>query len=94
MGGRVIGSSSLTNLKPGGFFIASVPMWDSPWAWGDPGHTRVIPKEALIFLNQAEYAQLGKTPMTDYRSVWTGNFEVMAAHETEHALAFVLKAIK
>jgi SAM-dependent methyltransferase len=29
-------------LKPGGFLVATCPMWDGPWAWGDPGHTRVI----------------------------------------------------
>jgi predicted SAM-dependent methyltransferase len=31
-------------LKPDGYLIGTVPMWDSPWAWGDPQHTRVIPK--------------------------------------------------
>lgn len=81
-------------LKPDGYFIATVPMWDSPWAWGDPGHTRVIPKESLIFLNRSEYGQIGKTAMTDYRSVWKGNFETVAVEESEHRMAFVLKAIK
>ena len=69
-------------------------MWDSPWAWGDPGHRRVIPKDALIFLNQSEYEQVGKTAMTDYRNVWEGNFEVIGTSETDHQLAFVLRAIK
>jgi SAM-dependent methyltransferase len=81
-------------LKPGGYFIATVPMWDSPWAWGDPQHCRVIPKQALIFLNQAEYGQIGNTAMTDYRRWWKGNFETVAVEETEHRLGFVLKAIK
>jgi SAM-dependent methyltransferase len=81
-------------LKPGGYFVATVPMWDSPWAWGDPGHTRVIPRQALIFLNQAEYNQLGETSMTDYRQWWSGNFETIAVQESEHQMAFVLKAIK
>jgi SAM-dependent methyltransferase len=81
-------------LKPGGYFVATVPMWDSPWAWGDPGHTRVIPKQALIFLNQGEYEQLGETAMTDYRPWWKGNFETVAVHESDHQMAFVLKAMK
>lgn len=81
-------------LKPGGYFVATVPMWDSPWAWADPGHRRVISKQSLIFLNQAEYSQVGRTAMTDYRGWWKGNFEVLAATEAEHSMAFVLKAIK
>jgi SAM-dependent methyltransferase len=81
-------------LKPNGYFVATVPMWDSPWAWGDPGHTRVLPRQALIFLNQGEYEQLGETAMTDYRPWWKGNFETIAVHESDHQMAFVLKAIK
>jgi SAM-dependent methyltransferase len=81
-------------LKPNGYFVATVPMWDSPWAWGDPGHTRVLPRQSLIFLNQGEYEQLGETAMTDYRPWWKGNFETIAVHESEHQMAFVLKAIK
>lgn len=81
-------------LKPKGYFVATVPMWDSPWAWGDPGHTRLIAKESLIFLNQKEYQQAGKTAMTDYRPWWKGDFETLAVQETEHRLAFVLQAVK
>lgn len=81
-------------LKPGGHFCASVPMWDSPWAWGDPGHYRVLPKECLIFLDQSKYAQLGETAMTDYRPWWKGNFETVGIHEAEHQFGFVLKAVK
>lgn len=81
-------------LKPGGYFVASVPMWDSPWAWGDPGHTRVIPKEALIFLNREEYEQVGQTAMTDYRKWWKGDFEVLGVNESEHSMGFALRARK
>ena len=81
-------------LKPGGFFVATVPMWDSPWAWGDPGHTRVIPREALIFLDRREYAQVGTTSITDYRSAFRGHFETMSLHETDHTLGFILRCIK
>lgn len=81
-------------LKPGGYFVATCPMWDSPWAWGDPGHTRVITKNSLIFLNREEYNQIGKTAMTDYRPWLLCDFETLAVQETEHQLAFVLKARK
>ena len=81
-------------LKPGGYLCATVPMWDSPWAWGDPQHCRVIPKVSLIFLNQEEYNQCGNTAMTDYRPWWKGNFRTVAVDETEHRLGFVLQAVK
>lgn len=82
-------------LKPGGYFVASCPMWDSPWAWSDPGHTRQISRYSLPFLRQAEYeAQVGKTHMTDYRHVYTADFETAAVHEQEHSWGFVLRALK
>jgi len=81
-------------LKPDGLLVATVPMWDSPWAWGDPGHTRIITKGSLIFLDQREYAQLGTTPMTDYRPWWKGNFEPFAAIEKGDTYGFILKAKK
>ena len=81
-------------LKPGGFFVSTVPMWNSPWAWGDPGHTRVIVKDSLVFLDQSGYAQIGTTAMTDYRDVWKGNFERYGAFEEDQMFAFVLRAVK
>lgn len=78
-------------LKPGGKLIGTVPRWDSEWAWGDPGHTRVITPGTLAFLSQAEYArQIGKTPMTDYRSVWTRDFGIESLVLGEGHLYFVL----
>jgi SAM-dependent methyltransferase len=41
-------------LKPGGMLVATVPMWDSPAAWGHPGHKRVITKQSLTLLEQFE----------------------------------------
>lgn len=81
-------------LKPGGYLIATVPMWDSPWAWADPGHTRVIAKASLVFLNREEYTQVGTTAMTDYRPWLTCDFVTIAVTETEHNMAFVLQARK
>ena len=81
-------------LKPGGLFVASVPMWDSPWAWSDPGHRRVITRHSLAFLRKDEYQQLGKTSMADYRSYLRCDFETVGVREEEHEMAFVLKALK
>jgi SAM-dependent methyltransferase len=82
-------------LKPGGWFIATCPMWDSPWAWGDPGHTRIISPESLIFLSQTEYeTQVGKNAMTDYREWYKADFELYTKQESDHNWGFVLKAKK
>lgn len=81
-------------LKPGGWFCASTPMWDSLWAWSDPGHTRIISEGNLMFLSQEFYAQCGKTPMTDYRRWYSADFEVVSAGEKKGIFAFVLRARK
>ena len=82
-------------LKPDGLFVATVPMWDSEWAWGDPGHKRIITKGSLLFLDQREYVQIGSdSAMTDYRPWWKGNFQPFAIIEKETAFGFILKAIK
>lgn len=81
-------------LKPNGHFMATVPMWDSPWAWGEPSHTRVITPGTISYLDQDHYKQVGKTSTSDFRHVWKGNFHVTGIQEQEHQMAFVLKAIK
>jgi hypothetical protein len=83
-------------LKPGGLFFACVPHWESSWAWGDPGHTRVIPRDSLLFLSQAAYeGQVGSTPMTDYRPWYKADFETAGVNEDNpDVLQFVLRAIK
>lgn len=82
-------------LKPNGLFIASVPAMSSPWVWGDPGHTRAIPPEILVFLDQDEYtAQVGKTPMTDYRGIYKASFKTAMLQEKDQVLFFILQNIK
>ena len=80
-------------LKPGGKLYASVPLWHSAWAWGDPGHTRVINEGTLIFLNRENYDDTGQTPITDYRHIYKGDFEVVTMQEAEAnaQLYFVLR---
>ena len=84
-------------MKNGGTFHATVPCWHSIFAMGDPGHTRIISENTLVFLSQLEYrAQVGKTPMTDYRPYWEGDFNILAAQydDDETVFGFVLQAVK
>jgi cyclopropane fatty-acyl-phospholipid synthase-like methyltransferase len=83
-------------LKPGGYFCATVPHWQSLWAWGDPGHTRVINEGTITFLDRREYErQIGKTSMSDYRAeLEETNFEIVSAQTKGQTFAFVLRAIK
>lgn len=81
-------------LKPGGVLCASCPSATSRWAWGDPGHTRVIMPESLLFLSQKQYAQVGKTAMTDYRHVYSADFDIAFQNDDGEGFTFVLEAIK
>jgi SAM-dependent methyltransferase len=83
-------------LKPGGHMFAISPHWSSPWAWGDPGHTRVYGPECISFLDQTEYVrQIGVSPMTDYRSIYKADFEpVFMKVENNAQFVYVLKAHK
>lgn len=81
-------------LKDGGVILGTVPLPTSVWAWGDPSHTRVIPKESFIFLRQPEYAQVGITAMSDFRSIYKADFDIIHLHENGDVLEFGLKAIK
>ena len=80
-------------LKPGGLIIATCPTYNSMWAWGDPGHKRVITSGTLSFLDQAKY---GAPPMTDYRKWYKGNFQAIHIDENLETFQFkfALKAIK
>ena len=82
-------------LKPKGLFCGIVPSLPGPWVWGDPGHTRVITSENFVFLNQPTYRScVGSTAMSDYRSVWRGDFDTLLASDSGAELHFALKAIK
>lgn len=79
-------------LKPNGMFYASVPMWNSRWAFGDPGHTRVINQGSLVFLDRSQYdEQVGVTPMTDYRRIYHGDFCVTFYAEDDISAYFSLQ---
>lgn len=82
-------------LQDGGTLFATCPSRISPWAWGDPSHTRLIQCEHLVFLDQTEYArQIGKTAMTDFRWLWRGDFELLQSVDDGDDHKFALKAHK
>lgn len=83
-------------LKPGGHFVGVSPHPTSPWAFGDPGHTRVLSPECLTYLSQAEYQkQVGVTAMTDYRFCYAADFQVVHCEILANRnFVWVLKAIK
>lgn len=79
-------------LKPGGWLCGSCPMWDGEWAWGDPGHTRIITPKMLGFLDQEFYeVEIGKTAASDYRSMWKHNFRLMGVREKGAQFWFILQ---
>ena len=82
-------------LTPGGHLLATCPSKNSIWALGDPSHSRILVKENLVFLSQQAYAdQVGKTSMSDFRNIYTANFEPVFVDEGPETFMFVLKAIK
>lgn len=82
-------------LKPDGFLCASTPSMGSRWAWGDPGHTRIVSPETLTFLDQTEYAkQVGVTAMSDYRYWYKADFQLTGHKDDGEAFMFIAQAIK
>lgn len=82
-------------LRPGGKFFATVPTPTSPWAWGDPSHTRIFCKEWLTFLRQKSYEeQVGKTSLSDFRYIYKADFEILMAQENGDTFFFILEAVK
>jgi SAM-dependent methyltransferase len=82
-------------LKDGGHLLATVPSRLSPWAFGDPSHTRVIQPESLVFLFQDEYRkQVGVTPMSDFRFIYSADFEPIFLDDNGQTFSFILKAKK
>ncbi len=83
-------------LKPGGYLLATVPSRFSPWAWGDPSHTRMIVQESLVFLDRAQVAANRKrgTPLSDFSSLWCDDFRIVASEDNHVNHIFCLQAMK
>lgn len=82
-------------LRPGGYLCATVPSRYSMWMWGDPGHRRAILQGSLGFLRRPNYdAWLETTPMTEYRDVFKGDWDIVNSYDNEDTHSFVLQAVK
>jgi SAM-dependent methyltransferase len=82
-------------LKPDGVLLGTSPAPGSAWEFGDPGHTRVMSVEAMTFLVQRQYtAQVGVTPMTDYRFVYKADFEPRLLHVEGGQFSYIMQAQK
>jgi predicted SAM-dependent methyltransferase len=81
-------------LKNGGRFVATVPSRKSRWAFGDPSHKRVIVLENLGFLSQKQYEGVGRTCVSDFRSIYKADYNLVWLQETDEQLQFILEAIK
>lgn len=75
-----------------GYLFGSVPRHDTEFAWGDPGHTRIISPLTLTFLSQAEYKkQVGVTRMSDYRRLYEVDWAPVYAFQDDATLWFILR---
>jgi SAM-dependent methyltransferase len=82
-------------LKPNGLLFTTSPAHESPWVWGDPGHTRYMGPEVYLFLDRSVYEQqLGSTAMTDYRRCFTSNWARLVIEEQNGSSIAVLKNLK
>lgn len=81
--------------KPGGYFFGIVPSYKSVWAWGDPGHTRVINEGTIIFLDKMQYEnQVGKTPMSDYKQLLQRCYwQPLSLQDSGEEFRFVLRKV-
>jgi len=79
-------------LKPDGYLVGTSPAHDSPWAWGDPGHTRIISPHCMIFLSYDHYKQLGTSPSSDYRDLIRPCWWKLVHNETkDHTFHFAMQ---
>lgn len=79
-------------LKPGGVFCGSVPHWQSIWAFGDPGHKRVLPPCVFNFLDASFYKDVGRNAMADYRHLIDGYWKCIGSDEREQVFFLLQRA--
>jgi SAM-dependent methyltransferase len=81
-------------LKPGGYMMISVPMWDCDAQWGVPDHRRALPVNVFAFLTEEYYENVGKPGYGDYRRFLKGYWLGIGADEAETQAHVVLQALK
>ena len=80
-------------LKAGGYFMATVPTWDSLEMWGAPDHTRALPPQIFQYCNRKFVETTVKRPMGgDYRDLLGRmNFEIAGVEEEKEHCGIVLR---
>jgi predicted SAM-dependent methyltransferase len=81
-------------LKPNGHLLVTCPSRHSVWALGDPSHTRIMQKEQLVFLFQEAYQDVGKSSISDFRSIYKADYRPIHINENDTEFSFILQAIK
>lgn len=83
-------------LKKDGWMFISVPKWGEIFEFGDPGHTRSLSPGNFVYLSQKEYErQIGQGKMTDYRSIYKRDFNVVRIEEyNETQINVYLQVVK
>ncbi len=81
-------------LKPGGYFMLSVPTWDAEVAFGVPDHCRILTPGTFQYLSEEYYENIGKPGFGDYRRFLDGRYWLpIAKHEAEEQFHAVLRKV-
>lgn len=80
-------------LKPGGHLCGTVPSARSIWAYGDPGHTRILTPSVWVFVDRGLYFPR-TPPSSDYRSLCRCDFHIVDVHDDAQTHSFCLEAVK
>jgi SAM-dependent methyltransferase len=75
-------------LKPGGWLCCTVPWWQERWAWGDPGHTRIIQPETICFLSRPRYDS------NIYHGKFSCDFDIPHMERRDVRFLFSMQAVK
>jgi len=78
-------------LRPDGVMCFSVPHWQSIWAFGDPGHKRVLPPTVFNYLSEDFYDQVGRTACADYRYMINGYWNLMGIDDVMPSIFIIIQ---
>ena len=76
----------------GGILCAAVPSLASVWLWGDPGHTRAITREQLMFLDRDVYGT-GQLQSDGYLSHLVHSWRLAFHQDDGKHMMFVLERV-
>jgi hypothetical protein len=81
-------------LIPDGIFFGSCPDWRGSWAFGDPGHRRIISNETLGFLHRPLYDAEPDNRIVCYRDLCLCDFDILHSEYKGERFFFALRAVK